>query len=341
MGRCFGKWCIFVKMKVNVFEQAAALPKFSDSNFFQSRELMELCEHTSLHKPYMAVAYDDKGVAVAHLLAIVRSRRSWMPPYLYRHVFIIGDGAYEGSPNEECFGMMMGELTRKLCHWTLYMEISHLSQKMFGYKVLRANGYFPVRWMSVHNSLHSRSPEERLTARQRRRIRFAERHGVRMRLAESEEDFKVCMKMLRRYLWLKPRRFMPKEQFFREMMEQGHCDLVMAQHFGGKGDQEGGRTIGCAVCVYSNGDAYLWYSASLRKRYPALHPNVMTYWFTILHAAERGCQHIRFMDVGLPFRKNPYRDFILRFGGKEVSTYRWFRISIKWVNSVASWMWRE
>ena len=54
-----------------------------------------------------------------------------------------------------------------------------------------------------------------------------------------------------------------------------------------------------------------------------------------------GRQHIRFLDVGLPFRKNPYRNFILRFGGKEVSTYRWFRISIRWVNALASWLWRE
>ena len=47
------------------------------------------------------------------------------------------------------------------------------------------------------------------------------------------------------------------------------------------------------------------------------------------------------MDVGLPFRKNPFRDFLLRFGGKEVSSYRWFRISIRWVNRLASWLWRE
>jgi hypothetical protein len=47
------------------------------------------------------------------------------------------------------------------------------------------------------------------------------------------------------------------------------------------------------------------------------------------------------MDVGLPFRRNPYRDFILSFGGKEVSTLRWFRISFRWLNKLASWLWRE
>ena len=48
-----------------------------------------------------------------------------------------------------------------------------------------------------------------------------------------------------------------------------------------------------------------------------------------------------FMDVGLPFSKNPFREFILRFGGKEQSTYRWFRFSIRWVNKLLRWLYRE
>jgi len=40
------------------------------------------------------------------------------------------------------------------------------------------------------------------------------------------------------------------------------------------------------------------------------------------------------MDVGLPFRKHGYRDFVLRFGGKQSSTRRWFRISWPWLNNL-------
>jgi hypothetical protein len=101
------------------------------------------------------------------------------------------------------------------------------------------------------------------------------------------------------------------------------------------------KTIGCSATIFSENDAYLWYSASRRKSFAALHPNAVTFWNTIKAAHAAGCEHIRFMDVGLPFRKNPYRDFILSFGGKEVSTYRWFRISIRWVNALTSWLWRE
>ncbi len=320
-------------MDITIYENTKTLPVLLDNNFFHSRKLMELCEHAPRHKPYLAVVCNEAGDVVSQLLAIERSRRSWLPPYLYRHVFVIGDGDYRDGISDELFGMMIEALTRHLYHRALYIEFTQLSHKMSGYKPLRANGYFPVRWMNVHNSLHSRTPEERLTERQRKYIRYGLKRGVTMKMVADEQDFQECMTLLRRHLWLKPRRYVPDSIFFREMMEQGRCDILMAQFHD--------KTIGCSVSVYSQGDAYLWYSASLRKSYAALHPNVMTYWFTIKHAASKGCQHIRFMDVGLPFRKNPYRDFILRFGGKEVSSYRWFRISIRWVNRLASWMWRE
>ena len=117
------------------------------------------------------------------------------------------------------------------------------------------------------------------------------------------------------------------------MMDEGHCKILLTTYKG--------KTVGCSVMVYSEGDAYLWYTASRRKSYASLHPNGVTFWNSIRQAYKDNCQHIRFIDVGLPFRRNPYRDFILSFGGKEVSTLRWFRISFRWLNKLASWLWRE
>jgi hypothetical protein len=213
------------------------------------------------------------------------------------------------------------------------MEVSHLTQKMFGYAPLRAAGYFAVRWMSIHNSHHSHTPEERINERQFQRIKSAMARGIETHEVESEEDFKRFFRLLHRHYWFKPRRYIPSEVFFKELQKSGHCKMLISTYKK--------KTLGCSIYVYSDGDAYLWYSASRRKSYAALHPNAVTYWNTIRYTYNDGCQHIRFMDVGLPFRRNPYRDFILSFGGKEVSTLRWFRINIKWINKLASWLWRE
>ena len=332
-------------MNVNVYDRAALLPELPDDGgrFFHSRQLMEIYEQTPHQRPFMAVV-SDEGRPVAWLLAVERSRRSWMPPYLYRHVITIGEGCYaerrtptttDADPwsRNMLFSMMVDALTRRLQNRTLYMEVSLLGQKMFGYAPLRAAGYFPVRWMSIHNSLHSKTPEERITPRQLKRIRRAESHGVTTTTVSTDDEFRTFMRLLRHHNRLKPRRYVPHERFFRLMMEQQRCTLFLTRY--------GERSIGCSCLIYADGDAYLWYSASRRKSYARLHPNAVTFWNTIKYAHEKGCQHIRFTDVGLPFRRNPYRDFILSFGGKEVSTFRWFRISIRWVNRVASWLWRE
>lgn len=322
-------------MKVTVYEHAVDVPAFPEGSYFHSVALMKLCERTPRHKPYMAVVTQDDGTIVANMLSIVRYRHSWLPPYLYSHVRVMGDGEYhvEDIDRQEVFGMMAKAITSRFQWRVLYMEFSHISEKMFGYRQLRRLGYFPVRWMNVHNSLHSHTPEERISERLLHRIERAMERGATTKVVETEEEFKAFSKLLRRHNWLKPRRYIPDDAFFRGMMDNGHCKIYITQVHG--------HVVGCSVCVFSCRDVYLWYSASRRKSFPAYYPQTVTFWNTIKDAHRSGYDHIRFVDVGLPFRKNLYRNFILRFGGKEVSTYRWFRISIKWVNQLASWLWRE
>jgi hypothetical protein len=85
----------------------------------------------------------------------------------------------------------------------------------------------------------------------------------------------------------------------------------------------------------------LWYCAFRRKTYHLLHPDTIVIWDIMKDSYNRGFRHMCFMDVGLPFRHNSFRDFILSFGGKEQSTYRWFRCSIRWINALLSWVYRE
>ena len=316
-------------MKVTIYQHTDALPELTTGNFFHSREYMAVCEQTPRLKPYMAVVTNDEGNVVAHLLAIMRIRGSFLPPYLYTHVRIYGDN---GCITEH-FDMMLKSLTRLLQNRTLYIEISDLREKMFGYRELRHQGYFPVRWMNIHNSLHSRTPEERITEQQLQHIMHAQQRGVITKPVETADEFTAFSKLLHSHHWFKPKRYIPHETFFREMQQRGLCQILITKYHD--------HVIGTSVTVFSDGDAYLWYSASRRKSYAPFHPNAVTMWATIKAAHAAGYQHIRFMDVGLPFRRNPYRDFILRFGGKEASTYRWFRISIRWVNRLASWLWRE
>ena len=331
--------------QTRIYTTGDTLPEgLMDSNFFHSPQFFALCQQTPRHRPYMVTLADDDGNLMAQMLAVVRYRSSWFPPYYYMHCRILGEGVYKETSGE-AFEQMLNALTAKLGPRMLYVEVSHLSHKMFGYRQLRAARYFPVRWMSIHNSLHSRTPEERISASMQQRINNAYERGVITDEVKSEDDFKEFMKLLRHHNWLKPKRYIPADEFFHsfsglppvdakekiQLPEDGRLYLTRYRN----------RVVGCSAVVYSNHQAYLWFAAYRRKSFAWVHPRELTIWHAIKDAHSRGYEHIFFMDVGLPFRKNKFRDFILRFGGKPVSTYRWFRCSIKWINSLLSWIYRD
>ena len=306
------------------------LPQLDNGNFFHSRQLFEIAKKTPRQKPYMVVVQSGEGKVMAHLLAVVRYRTSWFPPYLFMHCRLLGEGVFsyehEGYSDSMLFGFMLDALKSKLSNRVLYIEISNLSHKMFAYRELKKRQFFPVHWMSIHNSLHSHTPEERISQRLQKHINTAYSKGVVTDEVKEDSDFKAFMMLLKHHHWLKPKRYIPDEKFFLQMKQEGHGRLYLTRYHD--------HIIGCSATAYSQQNAYLWYMAFRRKSYAMLHPDELTLWHAIKDAHARGYQHIYFLDVGLPFSRNPYREFILRFGGKPVSTNRWFRISIRWINAL-------
>ena len=136
-------------IRVSIISNSKELPQMTCNNFFHSVELFGIIERSSAQSPYMAVATTDEGIVVAHMLATIRRRGSLMPPYLFTQGRIHGEGDYEPTctDKEKVFGMMLKAITRKfrrkLC---LFVEFSDLSQKMFGYRYFRKEGYFCVNW---------------------------------------------------------------------------------------------------------------------------------------------------------------------------------------------------
>ena len=324
-------------LKTTIYLKVEDLPTLDDANFFHSTRLFQMTRETPRQKPYMVVVTNAEGEVLSHMLGIVRFRTFLFP--LLVHCRVLGEGVYykesgaRSQERDQLFGLMLEALTKALSNRTSYLEVSNLSQKMTGYKQLKQQHFFPVHWMSIHNSLHSHAPEERIGERLQKRIDNARLKGVTTNEVQTEDDFKAFSKLLRKhYLW-KPRRYIPDDQFFRNIMSSEDGRLFVTKYRQ--------RVIGCAAIVYSEGNAYLWYSTFRRKSFIHVHPDVMTIWDAMQDCYQRGCDHMCFMDVGLPFQKNPFREFILRFGGKEQSTFRWFRFGIRWINQILSWLYRE
>ncbi len=320
-------------IKIVIITSSKDLPNKESQDFFQSNELFRIVETISGLTPYLVVAYDNEE-EIARMMVMMRRRGSLVPPYLFTQARVYGEGEYvPGYDKQEIFGFMLRSITKRLIRrLCLYIEFSHMSTKMFAYREFRDNNFFPLRWMQVRNSLHSMAPEKRLTQKTIKRLINARKSNIETLVSNQNEDFAAFYKILKSKVGLKIRRFIPNEKLFLFLIEKECSKLFITK--------ENDNIIGGCICVYSQKDCYLWFIASKtglkRKRSIA-----MTVWKAIKDAYDRGFHHISFMDVGLPFRKSPFREFILDFGGKPEGTYRWFRCSIGWINSLLSWIYKE
>lgn len=326
-------FCGMNEITVVIVTKSKDLPPMRCNKFFHSEALFKMMENTPGQRPYMAIAFDGSHVA-AHLLVMLRRRGSLIPPYLFTQARAYGEGEYEdGYDKEEIFGLMLRQMLKKLRRdLCLYIEFSDLGTKMFGYGKFRENGFFPVHWMEIHNSLHSMAPAKRLTYRTRQSIVKAKRAGLEATIAVTEKEYNDFFKIIKNYITFKIRRYIPDLHLFHELKANGCCKLFITK--------DNGKIISGCLCVYSDGNCYLWYMAA-KRNFHRKRVNALTVWTAIQDAYENHYDHAYFMDVGLPFKRNHFREFILGFGGKPVGTYRWFRCSFKWINNLLSWIYRE
>ena len=319
-------------LSIMIYTSGMEIPELGGSDFFHSTELFHIYERTPRHSPLMAVAKYADGREAGHMLAVVRRRSSWLPPFLTWHCRIEGEGEYaDRSESSEVFDRLVEELMRKMPVRVLYVEFSHLSTKMFGYKTLRRFGFFPVSWLNIHNSLHSKSPEERVNKKLLKRVTASQEKGVETHAVADEEEFKDFMRLLKAHNYTKLKRYIPDTVFFREVWKSGYGKLYVTKYHN--------TVIGCCAIAVSKNNAFLWYAAFKRKSYHWLHPAEVTIWNVIKEAYSDGYDHFCFLDVGLPYSKNKYRDMIMKYGGKQVSAFRWFVTRTGWLNSLLSRIW--
>ena len=319
-------------LRLTTYYRGNEIPDLPGKNTFHSKELFLIYEATPGYSPVYIVATID-GKPVAKLLAGIRTNKSLFPPSIVRRCEIYGTGDYmdDAIDREAVFGEMLEHLTTEVLRVSFMIEFRNLDNALFGYKYFRENNYFPVNWLRVRNSLHSQKKvEERFSPSRLRQIKKGIQNGAKVEEAHSIEEIREFSRMLYKVYSSHIRKHFPNIEFFRHMeeklirSEQGKIFIVRYKE----------KIIGGSACIYSEDSAYLWFSGGMRKTYALQYPGILAVWMALKDAYERKFRHLEFMDVGLPFKKHGYRDFVLRFGGKQSSTRRWFRFRWNWLNNL-------
>lgn len=314
-------------IRLTTYEHSEDIPALPGTNIFHSTELFQVLEQTPGYHPVLLVATEE-GQTIGKLLCITRPRVR-----MFRFVsttYIYGTGEYFPCRyrREEIFDELLSYFTRCFTEQSFLLEFRNLEEPLFGYKYFRRNGYFAIKWLRVENTLREESLQRWMSSSRKRQIARGLKKGAVMEVADSEEAIHEFFTLLQKHYSPKIHRHLPEEEFF----------LALQRHPSGRSMSRTflirykGRIIGGSVCLFSDTKAYLLFSGGLRKSYPLQYPGVLAVWKAITYSMEQGYERFEFINAGLPFKKYGYRDFILRFGGKQLSSRRWFRLRWDWLN---------
>lgn len=318
-------------IKLTTYHASSPLPDLPGENTFHSNELFRVYAATPNYTPILLTASEDDHL-LGKLLVVVQSNKKFFKLFNYRLCQVLGDGEYfDEVRKEEVFELMLGYLTEEVFNYCQVVEFRNLSDALFGYKAFKENHFFAINWLKVSYSLHSVTHvEERFSASRLRQVKKGLKNGATVRMAQSHEEVEQFAMLLQQVYSSKIRRHFPDRKFFNHLQE-GSDKKEMSRIFIVLYKE---KIIGGSVCAYSGDKAYMWFSGGMTKMYLRQYPGVLAVWKAMADAKERGYRHIEFLDVGLPFRKHGYREFVLRFGGKQISTRRWFRVRWNLLNRV-------
>ena len=316
-------------LQIQTYRNGKQLPDFAGIIFSHSADLFHIYERTSGYEPILMVASENQQ-PLAQILAVTRRKVHLLPPYIVKYCEIYDCGDFQACSysKEELFSQLLEHLTNEILPGAFYIKFRNLVSPLFGYKYFRQNQYFPMGGVRVYNSLHSKSPEERLDSVRKNQIKKSIQRGVTFLPAETEEEKQAFLHFMRSNYSTQTRKHFPFHRFFESLItypfdkESAKAFIVRYK----------GKIIGGSLCVFSDGRSYLLFVGGMQKTYPLLSPKAMAVWAAITYAKEKGYEHFEFIDAGLPFDRFSYREFILSFGGKQTSTRQWYRFRWNWLN---------
>ena len=311
-------------MQIEIYTKSSELPALIEGDIHHSAQMFGLLEKSRSSKPYMLVAQEN-GRELAHLIIIKRRGVRLLPPVAGFWYTIYGEGVYNAECNgrEEVFALFLEKVFDMFGLHHNYIEIKNIEDPRFAYKLLSEHNFVPIRDCRLYISLHSRHPAERLCRKHRSHIRKATGRGAVCAPATAAAEIDEGLRLLRNYYRSKIHRPMAETRIIRGLLIDDSGELTAnARLFTVKLK---GKIIGCSVCLYSGDRALLAYSCGLRKSYPLYYPGLLSVWAAIEDAHKRGYAHIEFLESRtLTGIRSGYRNLLLNFGCKQVSTLRWY-----------------
>lgn len=315
-------------MRVEIYTTGSNIPELMDGDPRHSTWMFRLIEQHSSATPFMVVAF-DRDKEAGHLLAIRFRDLRILPPGYYVWYSIHGEGVIAENHNkEEVFAALLDKLFTLFDIHHTFIEVRNLKDAKFAYGRLSDRLFFPRRDIRIYLSLHSISPEKRVTRSYKTLIRKAEKRGVTYGRAQNESETIEALHILRRHYINKVRRHLPPIGLLHALVvnNKNSAALFVVRYKG--------KIIGCSICLYDKERAYMAYSCGLRVSYRNEYPGIIAVWAAIKDAHQQGYSHFEFLEAKNAKAGSGYLNFILNFGGKQTGVLRWYHFKWRWINKI-------
>ena len=166
-------------MRIEIYTKSKDLPELIDGPVLHSPTMFRTIEDSKMGKPYMLVANDEHGIEIGHILIVKRRSIRFIPPVLSVWYSIMGEGAYrqECTDREGIFALFLEKVFDMFDFHHTFIEVQNIEDSRFAYASLRNHNFIPIRDHRNYISLHSRSPQERLSRAYKAHIRKAEQRS--------------------------------------------------------------------------------------------------------------------------------------------------------------------
>ena len=213
-----------MSIRLATYYRAEDIPSLPGANVFHSAALFRALQQTPGYCPVLLVAYQGSR-PVGKLLSVTR-RYFRMFGYVEK-TYVYGTGEYFDSsvPAGAVFREMLSYLTATYRDRSFLIEFRNLEEPLFGYRHFRANGYFPVRWLRVRNSIHHDRLDKWMSASRRRQIQQGLKNGAVIDVARTREDVYSFFRMLKKYYSSKFSHYLPDVGFFISLFSQSPQEL--------------------------------------------------------------------------------------------------------------------
>lgn len=301
---------------------------------FYSKEMFYYFEHTPDYWPILLTAYDDQKV-IGKLMTVIHKSYHWFPPSIINRCFTYGTGEYFCNEDdaEYIFSEMLDYLTETLIKRTSIILFRDLTNPLFGFKSFREQGYFPIRWMRTVSYFNQGTPPgNQFSTSRKRQIKKALQSGAKVYSSTDPKDMIDFSEMLRTIYPYKTRKHFPCLQFLRsdynKKIAPNYSSVFIVRYKQ--------KIIGGCVVIYSGKKAYMPFCGGMNKLHKHKYPGVLAMYAAIKEVHKRGYDSLEYMDAGLPFKHNGFRDFVSRFGSQNESSRRWFKVHNKLLNKILS-----